>query len=155
MLGRYYISFIFFSQTSSNCSIMDQLSRGVKVEGLTLPPGITLTRVDPTTAEGIRAKKEAISRVSSPHKLTTSSTIVEEPQLLFVQMLIQILCSVSAFPSSANAMSAAVGLPTASSVHECCKCDPNNNVCSLYYFLIGFLVFISVMYSMGKSDQMD
>lgn len=50
---------------------MDQLSRGVKVEGLTLPPGITLTRVDPTTAEGIRAKKEAISRVSSSHKLIT------------------------------------------------------------------------------------
>lgn len=29
-----------------------------------LPPGITLTRVDPTSAEGLRAKKEAISRVS-------------------------------------------------------------------------------------------
>lgn len=44
---------------------MDQLNRGVKVEGLTLPPGITLTRVDPNSAEGMRAKKEAISRVCS------------------------------------------------------------------------------------------
>lgn len=44
---------------------MDQLNRGVKVEGLMLPPGITLTRVDPLSAEGMRAKKEAISRVSS------------------------------------------------------------------------------------------
>lgn len=44
---------------------MDQLNRGVKVEGLTLPPGITLTRVDPNSAEGMRAKKEAISRVRS------------------------------------------------------------------------------------------
>lgn len=43
---------------------MDQLNRGVKVEGLMLPPGITLTRVDPKSAEGLRAQKEAISRVS-------------------------------------------------------------------------------------------
>lgn len=43
---------------------MDQLNRGVQVEGLMLPPGITLTRVDPQSAEGMRAKKEAISRVS-------------------------------------------------------------------------------------------
>lgn len=53
-----------FLQSSPNVSIMDQLNRGVKVEGLMLPPGITLTRVDPTSAEGLRAKKEAISRVS-------------------------------------------------------------------------------------------
>lgn len=44
---------------------MDQLNRGVKVEGLMLPPGITLTRVDPSSAEGMRAKKEAIYRVSN------------------------------------------------------------------------------------------
>lgn len=53
-------------QGSPNVSIMDQLNRGVKVEGLMLPPGITLTRVDPTSAEGMRAKKESISRVSNP-----------------------------------------------------------------------------------------
>lgn len=46
---------------------MDQLNRGVKVEGLMLPPGITLTRVDPNTAEGLRAKKESIGRVSAIH----------------------------------------------------------------------------------------
>lgn len=47
-------------------SMMDQLSRGVKVEGLTLPPGITLTRVDPSTMEGARAKRESIERISHP-----------------------------------------------------------------------------------------
>lgn len=52
---------------------MDQLNRGVQVEGLTLPPGITLTRVDPTTAEGIRAKKESISRVRILHAGQTNS----------------------------------------------------------------------------------
>lgn len=52
-----------FIQNSLNVSIMDQLSRGVKVEGLTLPPGITLTRVDPNKADGIRANKESIDRV--------------------------------------------------------------------------------------------
>lgn len=42
---------------------MDQLSRGVNVEGLTLPPGITLTRVDPNKADNLRANKESINRV--------------------------------------------------------------------------------------------
>lgn len=46
---------------NSTVSIMDQLNRGVKVEGLMLPPGITLTRVDPNT---VNAKKESINRVS-------------------------------------------------------------------------------------------
>lgn len=60
---------------------MDQLNRGVKVEGLMLPPGITLTRVDPTSAEGLRAKKEAISRVSkvitkSRHTLRKCTTMI-------------------------------------------------------------------------------
>lgn len=62
-------------QSSSNISIMDQLNRGVKVEGLMLPPGITLTRVDPNSAEGMRAKKEAISRVSSKFWNFTIRTI--------------------------------------------------------------------------------
>lgn len=53
---------------------MDQLNRGVKVEGLMLPPGITLTRVDPNSAEGMRAKKEAISRVSNL-KMSTLKTL--------------------------------------------------------------------------------
>lgn len=43
---------------------MEQLKRGVNVEGLKLPPGITLTRVDPYTAESVKAKKESISKVS-------------------------------------------------------------------------------------------
>lgn len=46
-------------------SIIDQLSRGIQMEGLKLPPGITLTRVDPLQAEQIRAKKESIGKVSS------------------------------------------------------------------------------------------
>lgn len=45
-------------------SIIDQLSRGIQMEGLTLPPGITLTRVDPVQAEQNRVKKESIGRVS-------------------------------------------------------------------------------------------
>lgn len=49
---------------NSSVSIIDQLSRGIQMEGLTLPPGITLTRVDPVQAEQIRAKKESIGRVS-------------------------------------------------------------------------------------------
>lgn len=42
---------------------MDQLNRGIKVEGLMLPPGITLTRVNPATVEANRARMEAIARV--------------------------------------------------------------------------------------------
>lgn len=45
-------------------SIMEQLNRGIRVEGLQLPPGITLTRVDPTHAEQIRANKQSIDKVS-------------------------------------------------------------------------------------------
>lgn len=43
---------------------MDQLNRGVNVDRLMLPPGITLTRVDPATAESLRAKKESIGKVN-------------------------------------------------------------------------------------------
>lgn len=46
-------------------SIMEQLNRGIRVEGLQLPPGITLTRVDPTHAEQIRANKQSIEKVSN------------------------------------------------------------------------------------------
>lgn len=45
-------------------SIMEQLNRGIRVEGLQLPPGITLTRVDPTHAEQIRANRQSIEKVS-------------------------------------------------------------------------------------------
>lgn len=47
-------------------SIIDQLKRGVMMEGLQLPPGITLTRVDPEHAEQIRAKRESIQSVCQP-----------------------------------------------------------------------------------------
>lgn len=56
--------FYYFVQMPPNVSIMDQLNRGVEVEGLMLPPGITLTRVDPSTVDSLRAKKESIGRVS-------------------------------------------------------------------------------------------
>lgn len=46
---------------SSN-SIMDQLNRGVRVEGLRLPPGITLTKVAPSDSLGM--KRESINRVN-------------------------------------------------------------------------------------------
>lgn len=48
------------SQLNSN-SIMDQLNRGVRVEGLRLPPGITLTKVAPSDTSGL--KRESINRV--------------------------------------------------------------------------------------------
>ncbi|ETN68040.1 hypothetical protein AND_000124 [Anopheles darlingi] len=44
----------------TNNNLMDQLSRGVRVEGLNLPPGITLTRVDPCQAGAIKAKRDSI-----------------------------------------------------------------------------------------------
>lgn len=47
-------------QLNSN-SIMDQLNRGVRVEGLRLPPGITLTKVTPSAADP--TKRESINRV--------------------------------------------------------------------------------------------
>ena len=46
----------------NSSSIMDQLNRGVRVEGLRLPPGITLTKVAP--GESIAGKRESINRVS-------------------------------------------------------------------------------------------
>ncbi|XP_055678177.1 uncharacterized protein LOC129786938 isoform X2 [Lutzomyia longipalpis] len=53
-------------QKANNISIMEQLNRGIKVEGLTLPPGITLTRVDQSMAETVKAKKESIGRLCTP-----------------------------------------------------------------------------------------
>lgn len=54
-------SLVQHPQMNSN-SIMDQLNRGVRVEGLRLPPGITLTKVAPSDALGM--KRESINRVS-------------------------------------------------------------------------------------------
>ncbi|KAJ6638598.1 Protein FAM193A [Pseudolycoriella hygida] len=54
------------NSVNSNVSIMDQLNRGIKVEGLMLPPGITLTRVNPATVEANRARMESIARISQP-----------------------------------------------------------------------------------------
>lgn len=51
---------------SANCSIMDQLNRGVQVEHLALPPGITLTKVDPAKSEQLRQKSESIRLLSKP-----------------------------------------------------------------------------------------
>lgn len=47
-------------------SIMDQLNRGVQVENLSLPPGITLTKVDPVKSEQLRQKSESIRKLSKP-----------------------------------------------------------------------------------------
>lgn len=47
---------------TNSSSIMDQLNRGVRVEGLRLPPGITLTKVAPSDSLG--TKRESINRVS-------------------------------------------------------------------------------------------
>lgn len=53
---------------TNNVSIMDQLNRGIRVEGLQLPPGITLTRVDPAKAEQIQRKRDSIERISMPQQ---------------------------------------------------------------------------------------
>lgn len=48
----------------NSASIMDQLSRGIRVEGLRLPPGITLTKVTPNAVDSqIAARKESIAKV--------------------------------------------------------------------------------------------
>lgn len=57
---------LYSQQLASNVSIMDQLNRGVQVENLSLPPGITLTKVDPSKSEQLRAKSESIKRLSKP-----------------------------------------------------------------------------------------
>lgn len=44
-----------------NSSLMDQLNRGIRVEGLRLPPGITLTKVP--QSEVHNSKRESINRV--------------------------------------------------------------------------------------------
>ncbi|XP_023294195.2 uncharacterized protein LOC111677329 [Lucilia cuprina] len=51
---------------SANVSIMDQLNRGVQVENLSLPPGITLTKVDPIKSEQLRQKSESIKKLAKP-----------------------------------------------------------------------------------------
>lgn len=87
---------------------MDQLNRGVKVEGLMLPPGITLTRVDPTSAEGMRAKKEAISRVSEI--LFNLQTLMN---FFTIQMFI-----VADITASSGSISTAIGVPTATAIYS-------------------------------------
>uniref|UniRef100_A0A1A9WS43 Uncharacterized protein n=1 Tax=Glossina brevipalpis TaxID=37001 RepID=A0A1A9WS43_9MUSC len=59
---------------STNVSIMDQLNRGVQVENLSLPPGITLTKVDPIKSEQLRQKSETIKKLAKPLQ-TQSNTI--------------------------------------------------------------------------------
>lgn len=102
-------SFIYVAfQASSNVSIMDQLNRGVKVEGLMLPPGITLTRVDPMLAEGLRAKKESISRVSFYFVAVQQETSV----------LIEIVCCISDYSASSGTISTAVRISTTPTIHN-------------------------------------
>ncbi|XP_073814410.1 uncharacterized protein [Musca autumnalis] len=56
---------------SNNVSIMDQLNRGVQVENLSLPPGITLTKVDPIKSEQLRQKSESIKKLAKPLQAPT------------------------------------------------------------------------------------
>uniref|UniRef100_A0A182SJH8 Uncharacterized protein n=1 Tax=Anopheles maculatus TaxID=74869 RepID=A0A182SJH8_9DIPT len=49
-------------------SLMEQLRRGIRAEGLDLPPGITLTRLDAIQAEALRLKRESIRKLSVPAK---------------------------------------------------------------------------------------
>uniref|UniRef100_A0A6E8VIQ6 Uncharacterized protein n=1 Tax=Anopheles coluzzii TaxID=1518534 RepID=A0A6E8VIQ6_ANOCL len=49
-------------------SLMDQLRRGIRAEGLDLPPGITLTRLDAIQSEALRLKRESIRKITEPMK---------------------------------------------------------------------------------------
>ncbi|XP_055386592.1 uncharacterized protein LOC129615402 isoform X2 [Condylostylus longicornis] len=49
---------------SENPSIMEQLKQGVNVENLKLPPGISLTKVDPITSQALRVKQNSIQKLS-------------------------------------------------------------------------------------------
>lgn len=68
--------------TSFGASIMDQLSRGIRVEGLQLPPGITLTRVDAAQAEVIKAKRESIKKICEPMQPVQPEQPAVPPQML-------------------------------------------------------------------------
>lgn len=67
---NYNATYANYPHLAGNVSIMDQLNRGVQVENLSLPPGITLTKVDPAKSELLRQKSESIKRLS--HPLTTA-----------------------------------------------------------------------------------
>lgn len=63
-LEQNYIQAQKQTPPGSSASIMDQLSRGIRVEGLRLPPGITLTKVTPNAVDShITARKESIAKV--------------------------------------------------------------------------------------------
>ncbi|XP_075147216.1 uncharacterized protein LOC142221381 isoform X2 [Haematobia irritans] len=59
---------------NNNVSIMDQLNNGVQVENLALPPGITLTKVDPIKSEQLRQKSESIKKLAKPLQQQTTQT---------------------------------------------------------------------------------
>ena len=65
-----------------NTSLMEQLKLGVRVEGLQLPPGITLTRVDPTTAEAIKAKRESIKKICQPMQPPAPEAKMQLPPMM-------------------------------------------------------------------------
>ncbi|XP_058056005.1 uncharacterized protein LOC131207409 [Anopheles bellator] len=65
----------------NNNNLMDQLSRGVRVEGLNLPPGITLTRVDPSQAEALKAKRDSIRKICEPLKPIAPNSADPSPLL--------------------------------------------------------------------------
>uniref|UniRef100_A0A182MLE7 Uncharacterized protein n=1 Tax=Anopheles culicifacies TaxID=139723 RepID=A0A182MLE7_9DIPT len=75
------------SQTSSSASgarnsLMEQLKRGIRAEGLDLPPGITLTRLDAIQAEALRLKRESIRKLSVPLKPVTPPLDTRETPML-------------------------------------------------------------------------
>ncbi|XP_013114146.2 uncharacterized protein LOC106091967 isoform X1 [Stomoxys calcitrans] len=62
------------TNNNNNISIMDQLNRGVQVENLSLPPGITLTKVDPIKSEQLRQKSESIKKLAKPLQQAQQTT---------------------------------------------------------------------------------
>ncbi|CAO1442735.1 unnamed protein product [Diamesa serratosioi] len=63
----------------NSASIMDQLSRGIRVEGLRLPPGITLTKVIPNAVDSqIAAKKESIAKITQPMSTVPAHRTIDE-----------------------------------------------------------------------------
>ncbi|XP_037952031.1 putative uncharacterized protein DDB_G0282133 [Teleopsis dalmanni] len=72
----------------TNVSIMDQLNQGVQVEDLSLPPGITLTKVDPIKSEELRQKSESINNITKPllQQNALNSYKYVEPKIITSQL---------------------------------------------------------------------
>ncbi|XP_065371189.1 uncharacterized protein LOC135963317 isoform X2 [Calliphora vicina] len=109
---------------SANVSIMDQLNRGVQVENLSLPPGITLTKVDPIKSEQLRQKSESIKKLAKP---------LQQQQHLHQQQNLQTFHHTSAgatiiAPPVGNPMASYYGSPYINAANVTAGIDPQSGI---------------------------